>query len=366
MPQGPPELDFGSPSRTRHHRRALGQPFPRPRVPSPPLPGGEQAESWFREHTWNSAAFANIAQLVETKRRRNVTISLGLPALNEEKTIGGIIRCIKDRLMLEHPLLDEIVLIDSGSSDRTREIAAAEGIPVHIHQEVLPRLGAQEGKGEALWKSLFVLQGDIIVWIDTDIENIDPRFVYGLVGPLLVDPELLFVKGFYKRPIKQGSQLIPGGGGRVTELVTRPFFNLLFPELSGFIQPLSGEYAGRREALIQVPFAKGYGVETGLLIDIVRKFGLERVAQVDLFERIHGSQDLQALSRMSFAILQVILRRLEEDGRVAMRTEIEKILRTIAWDDSGPHLERCFIDESERPPMISVPEYRLQRILRSR
>lgn len=167
------------------------------------------------------------------------------------------------------PLLDEIVLIDSNSADRTRQIATSLGIPVYIHQELLPQYKPRAGKGEALWKSLYVTRDDLILWIDTDIVNIHPRFVYGLLGPLLLRRDVYFVKGFYRRPLKVGDKIQAAGGGRVTELTARPLLNLFYPELSGLIQPLSGEYGGRRSVLEQIPFSSGYGVEIGLIIDIL-------------------------------------------------------------------------------------------------
>ena len=314
-------------------------------------------DKWFAENTFHSREFEDLEQLVRLKEAQGVTISLGLPALNEEETIGNVIDTMKRALMDEVPLLDEIVLIDSGSVDYTREIAMSKGIPVYIHQEILPQYGAYHGKGEALWKSLYVLKGDIIVWIDTDIRNPDPRFVYGVLGPLLKYPHIQYVKGFYRRPLKQGDRLVAGGGGRVTELTARPLINLFFPELSGFIQPLSGEYAGRRRALEQVPFFTGYGVETGLLIDILEKFGLYAMAQVDLLERIHRNQPLQALSKMAFAIIQVVVKRLEERHKIHLLEDIHKTMHLIRYEPGRYYLEPVEIEEYERPPMATIPEY---------
>ena len=192
------------------------------------------------------------------------------------------------------PLLDEIILINSDSTDRTRDIADELGIPVFIHQQILPEYGARHGKGEALWKSLLVTRGDIILWIDTDIVNIQPHFVYGLIGPLLLRPEIQLVKGFYQRPLRVGNKLQASGGGRVTELTARPLLNLLYPELSGLIQPLAGEYGGRRSTLEKLHFSSGYGVEIGMLIDTLEMGGLGAIAQVDLQERIHHNQPLEA------------------------------------------------------------------------
>ncbi len=314
-------------------------------------------DKWFAENTFQSREFANLERLVALKEERGLTISLGLPALNEEKTVGTVIQTVKTALMEQVPLLDEIVLIDSGSVDYTREIAADLGIPVYIHQDILPQYGAYRGKGEALWKSLYVLKGDIIAWIDTDIKNIHPRFVYGILGPLLRDRRIRYVKGFYRRPLKEGDKLIAGGGGRVTELTARPLINLFFPELSGLIQPLSGEYAGRRRALEQLPFFTGYGVETGLLIDTLETFGLQAIAQVDLRERIHHNQPLPSLSRMSFAIIQVIIGRLEERHKIRLLEEVNKTMNQIRYEPGRFYLDPAEVVERERPPMITLPEY---------
>jgi len=318
-------------------------------------------DRWFAENTFRSEEFADLERLVRLKEQQGLTISLGLPALNEEATVGKVITTVKTALMDEFPLLDEIVLIDSGSVDYTREIAAELGIPVYIHQEILPQHGAYHGKGEALWKSLYVLKGDIIAWIDTDISNIHPRFVYGIIGPLLINPKIQYVKGFYRRPLKQGDKIVAGGGGRVTELTARPLLNMFFPELSGLIQPLSGEYAGRREALERVPFFTGYGVETGLLIDLLENFGLSAIAQVDLRERIHRNKPLPDLSPMAFAIIQVVVRRLEERHKIRLLEDINKTMNLIRYAPGRYYLDQREVVERERPPMIEIPEYRALR-----
>ncbi|RPI80188.1 MAG: glucosyl-3-phosphoglycerate synthase, partial [Chloroflexi bacterium] len=286
-------------------------------------------DKWFAENTFHSQEFADLERLLVLKNERKLTISLGLPALNEEETVGEVISSVKQALVDEIPLLDEIVLIDSGSEDSTRDIAADLGIPVYIHQDILPNYGSYHGKGEALWKSLYVLKGDLIAWIDTDIKNIHPRFVYGVIGPLLRVPHIHYVKGFYRRPLADGDKLMLEGGGRVTELTARPFFNLFFPELSGLIQPLSGEYAGRRTALERMPFFTGYGVETGLLIDLLDSYGLNSIAQVDLLERIHHNQPLPSLSKMSFAIMQVLMSRLEKKHNTRLLVESNRSMNLI-------------------------------------
>ncbi len=315
-------------------------------------------DKWFAENTFNSSEFSDLKQLMAFKEDQGKTISLALPALNEEETVGKVISTIKKALMDNVPLLDEIILIDSNSSDQTRQIAGDLGIPVHIHQELLPKLGKRRGKGEALWKSLLVTKGDIIAWIDTDIVNIHPRFVYGIIGPLLLNPSIQFVKGFYRRPLKVGNKVEIGGGGRVTELAARPLLNLFYPELSGVIQPLSGEYAGRRELLETVPFFSGYGVETGLLIDVLEHHGLRALAQVDLMERIHHNQDLEALSKMSFAIIQTVLRKLEARYERAFIDDVNKTMKLIRYSRGDYFLDLEEVAELERPPMISLPEYK--------
>lgn len=314
-------------------------------------------DKWFAENTFHADEFKRLDELVALKKAQGVTISLALPALNEEKTVGRVIGMMKQELMEKFPLLDEIVLIDSNSQDRTREIAAEAGVPVHIHQRLLPRLGARRGKGEALWKSLLVTQGDIVAWIDTDIVNIHPRFVYGIIGPMLTNPDLHFVKGFYRRPLRIGEKLQATGGGRVTELAARPLFNLFYPELSGIIQPLSGEYAGRRAVLERATFFSGYGVETGLLIDIYENYGIGAIAQVDLLERIHKNQSLEALSKMSFAIIQTVVRKLEKRFGRAVLEDVNRSMKIIRHNPDGYYLDVEEIAEKERPPMITLPEY---------
>ena len=314
-------------------------------------------DKWFAENSFHAHEFADIRKLVALKERQNVTISIGLPALNEEKTIGTVIRRVKSALMDRVPLIDQLVVIDSDSEDRTAEIATDLGVPVHRHSRILPEVGSHVGKGEALWKSLHVLDGDIVAWVDTDISNIQPRFVYGLLGPLLAEPKIQYVKGFYQRPLREGDRLHAEGGGRVTELMARPLINLFFPELSGIIQPLSGEYAGRRELLEQLPFFTGYAVEIGLLIDILDSVGLQAIGQVDLERRIHRNQPLPNLSQMSYAILQGAIRKLEERHRIELLTEVGRGMKIINTGKDHFNLEVREIGDEIRPPMVSIPDY---------
>lgn len=320
-----------------------------------------KVDRWFAENTFDSSEFSDIRALLALKEKQGLTISLGLPALNEAKTVGNVIETLKKALMDEVPLLDEIVLIDSNSTDDTVKIARSYGIPVYNHPDILPEVGTIRGKGEALWKSLHVLKGDIIAWVDTDITNIHPRFIYGLVGPLLTHPRVQYVKGFYQRPIRVGDKLQAGGGGRVTELVARPWFNLFYPELSGLIQPLAGEYAGRREALERVPFFSGYGVETALLIDLLDLYGLEGIAQTNLELRVHHNQPLVGLSKMAFAILQVFVQRMEARFGLELLDKANRSMKLILQEPERFGLEIAEIADVERPPMISLEAYQRLR-----
>lgn len=316
-------------------------------------------DKWFAENTFHANEFSDLSRLVDLKRRSGRTISLGLPALNEEETIGGVISVLKRSLMEEVPLLDEIVVIDSNSTDRTREIAAELGVPVCVHQEVLPEAGPPvDGKGEALWKSLHVLKGDIIAWVDTDVANMHPQFVYGLIGPLLREPRISYVKGYYHRPLRTSTGVQHEGGGRVTELTVRPLMNLFFPLLSGLVQPLAGEYAGKREVLEQLPFFTGYGVETGMLIDLLERYGLYSIGQVNLENRIHRNRDLADLSLTAFAIVQVFLTRLEDRARMKLLEEVNRSMKLIRFERDHLSLEVRAVKDRERPPIVTIPAYR--------
>jgi glucosyl-3-phosphoglycerate synthase len=319
-------------------------------------------DKWFAENTFHASEFQNVRDLVKLKEQQGLAISLGLPTLNEEKTIGKIIKMMRRQFMTEHPLLDEIVVIDSNSTDRTVAIAESMGVPVVKHSNVLTQYKAWAGKGEALWKSLHVLRGDLIAWIDTDIVNIHPRFVYGILGPLLREPRLMYVKGFYQRPLRMGKQFQARGGGRVTELVARPLLNLFYPELSGFVQPLSGEYAGRRAALEAVPFFEGYGVEIGLLIDLWSRCGLAALGQVDLEQRIHRNQSLGALSKMAFEIIQVVMTRVGKQHNAQLLNELNSSLKLIRYTRDEFRLDVADVRARERKPMIEIPEYRAMRV----
>jgi glucosyl-3-phosphoglycerate synthase len=316
-----------------------------------------RVDRWFGESNFHHSEFGDLARLTALKAKQGTTVSLVLPTLNEAETIGPIVeRAIKE-MVERHPLLDEILVIDSDSDDRTRQIATDAGARVVSHSEVLTRYGTFRGKGEALWKSLYETTGDIVVWADTDVHNWHHRMVYGTLGPLLHEPRLQYVKGYYQRPIVERGVLTEGGGGRVTELVARPLINLFFPELSGLIQPLAGEYAGRRSLLESIPFFTGYAVEIGHLIDVAERVGLEGLGQVDLERRVHRNQELEGLSRMSFVILQAIMKRLEERRRVRLFAELGSTMKLPRSGRNKLSLEVIELADQERPPMIRIPEY---------
>jgi len=320
-----------------------------------------KVERWFGESNFHHAEFADLRRLVTLKEKQDVTVSLVLPTLNEEETIGPIVRRAMREMVGRVPLLDEVLVIDSMSTDRTREIAEAEGARVVRHPDVLPRYGSFVGKGEALWKSLYAASGDIIVWADTDVKNWHHRMVYGTLGPLLHEPRLQYVKGYYQRPIVEDGRLKEGGGGRVTELVARPLINLFYPELSGMIQPLAGEYAGRRSLLETIPFFTGYAVEIGHLIDAAERLGIEGLGQVDLERRVHRNQELEGLSKMSFVILQAVMKRLEERHKTRLFAEMGSTMKLPRSGKGRLGLEVLELADQERPPMIRIPEYVEQR-----
>ncbi len=282
--------------------------------------------------------------LLGHKQDAGLTVSVCLPARDEEATVGHIVATVRRTLMEAVPLVDEVVVVDDGSLDATAEVAAWEGARVLAVDEILPETGAGQGKGNAMWKSLYAATGDVVCWVDADIRNFAAHFVTGLVGPLLTDPAIAFVKGYYRRPL-HGE---PTGGGRVTELVARPLLSVLFPELSGFVQPLGGEYAARRTVLESVPFVEGWGVEIGLLVDVIGRVGLGATAQVDLGVREHRNRPLDELGPQATAILLTALRR-------AGLTDLDHATLTRFTDAFDP--QTVPVDASERPPMASIPAY---------
>lgn len=313
--------------------------------------------TWLKRNTYHHSAFTDLEDLVAQKKKQNLTISLCIPTLNEEATIGKEIILFRSELMSRYPLIDEIAVIDSGSTDNTIDVAKSFGADVYLAEDILPNLETKKGKGENLWKAIYQLKGDIIVYIDADIKNIHPRFAYGLIAPLVYRKEIHYVKAFYDRPLAFSQGVRPSGGGRVTEILIRPLFSLFFPELTGLIQPLSGEYAVRREVLEQIPFPIGYGVETSHLIDVYQKWGLEAFAQTDLDQRVHRNQDTRSLGKMAFGIMQTFFSRLQALDIIQDKLELSHILRQFQAHDEEFETIELQIQEEERPPMITIDEY---------
>ncbi|MFI1173724.1 glucosyl-3-phosphoglycerate synthase [Streptomyces melanogenes] len=311
----------------------------------------EEVERWLSRRSW-SAADRPLDGILAAKRRGATTVSVVLPALDEEATVGQIVAAIRRELMTAAvPLVDELVVVDSGSTDRTAEVAAAAGARVVHRDAILPRIPALPGKGEVLWRSLLVTTGDIVCFIDADLKDFDPAFVSGIVGPLLTDPDVDFVKAMYDRPFGDS----PGQGGRVTELVARPLLNLHWPQLAGFVQPLGGEYAARRTLLERLPFPVGYGVELGLLVDALHTVGLDALAQVDVGVRKHRHQDGQALGRMAAAIYRTAQLRLSRAHLV------RPTLTQFERGEDGFVPRTYAVDTEERPPMRDIGEYAVHR-----
>ena len=317
----------------------------------------KKKKQWLDRNTFHHGEFWDILKLVEEKEKKGLSISLCIPTLNEEKTIGKEVLILRSELMERYPLIDEFAVIDSGSSDKTLEVAASYGADVYLASDILPEVGDKRGKGENLWKAIHQLKGDVICYVDADISNIHPRFVYGLVAPLIHREEIHYVKAFYDRPLNYSSGLRSTGGGRVTEILIRPLFSLFYPELTNVIQPLSGEYAARREVLEIIPFPIGYGVETSHLLDLYEKFGLDAFAQTDLDRRVHRNQTTNALGKMSFGILQTFFNRLHAQGKIDQMPDMETFYRRFEVEDGVYNQLVQEVVEEERPPMIEIEKY---------
>ncbi|MHB1833659.1 MAG: glucosyl-3-phosphoglycerate synthase [Solirubrobacteraceae bacterium] len=268
-----------------------------------------RARSWQSNRSFHHSEFPpeRIAA------QRSATVSLCLPARNEERTIGTILQVLTP--LLELGAIDQIVVVDA-STDSTAEIARSLGAEVHDQEQLRPELGPVLGKGDAMWRALEVLTGEVVCFLDADSEQFGPHFACGMLGPLLLRSDISFVKGFYRRPFRVGDTTLPDGGGRVTELTARPLLNLFYPDLAAVRQPLAGEVAARRDLLERLPFATGYGVEIALLIDAYRAVGLDGIAQVDLDVRQNDHQSLRDLGPMAFAVLQAVAARLQREGRL--------------------------------------------------
>ena len=322
----------------------------------------EKVNKWLSTNTFHYKDFSDIDELIELKKEKNQKITLAIPTLNEGKNIGKVIKKIKSHLVTEKPLLDEIIIVDSGSTDNTRSAVIKGGGKFYLSQEYGKEGVSSAGKGSNLWTTLYVAEGDIISWIDADIRNIDSLFVYGTVGPLLKNDSFNYTKGFYDRPLEtmhRGKKLLlEQGGGRVTEIMARPLINRYFKLLTGFIQPLSGEYAGRRKILEQIPFYPSYSVEIGLLIDISERFGIDCMAQVDLIEREHSPNSLKKLGEMAYVILlSVVEEKVKEYNKDSFREDTRRYrLPVVSYDKIRQKYiytleEKLFLGGKQLPPM---------------
>ena len=318
------------------------------------------ARAWFQHRTSSATAVAglDLPGLLRAKRRGGHRVSVVLPARDEAATVGGLVADLRERWVRRVPLIDELLVVDSDSTDATAAVARAAGADVVATTDVLPAHGTRPGKGEALWKSLAATTGDLLVFLDADLVGDVAHYVPGLLAPLLADPQVLYAKGCYTRPLELDGHSRATGGGRVTELTARPLLNALWPELSGFVQPLAGEYAGRRSALERVPFVSGYGVEVGLLVDLLELGGLSSLAQVDLGVRRHTSQGDEALGRMAGQVVSTVLARAGSRRPGCAGLDAHGLLTQFRHDGSAFVPRSSAVAVDERPPMATIPEYR--------
>jgi glucosyl-3-phosphoglycerate synthase len=323
-------------------------------------------EAWSTYRT-GSAGQWTPRQLAAAKR--GTRVSVVIPARNEEATVGAIVSTIREQLVQAVPLVDELIVVDSRSTDTTAKVAAEAGALVVSQDRITRGLPRLEGKGDALWAGLVAASGDVVAFVDGDLEDFDAHFVTGLVGPLLTDPRVGYVKGFYHRGLHHPAGVEPDGGGRVTELTARPLLNLFWPDLSGFVQPLAGEYAGRRALLERLPFVSGYGVEIAMLVDLYEMVGLDALAQVDLGERRHRHQSTEALGRMSAQIMLTAWSRMRRRGWVSGEATPSGTITQFrrGGGEVLPNLEREIVvsdvSVQERPPLVGMPDRAFRRRL---
>jgi glucosyl-3-phosphoglycerate synthase len=305
-------------------------------------------EEWFERRSYDHTEFADFGALVRKKRERGISLSVVLPAREVAGTIGEIVDEVRGT-----DLVDQLLVIDAGSRDGSAEIASRHGAEVYQEDELVPQFGPALGKGDAMWRALSVARGDVVMYLDSDTTDFGAHFVNGLLGPLLDSPELCFVKAAYSRPSRNGDSVEMEGSGRVTELTARPLFNLFYPELTGFVQPLAGELAAHRDLLCSIPYFTGYAVETAMLIDVLEAAGLDAMAQVDLGTRTNRNQGLFALSRMSFEVLLALEARLLMDGRLREPAGTDGYIQAIR-SNASLNLDRAEVAVVERPPMAEL------------
>lgn len=319
------------------------------------------AADWFRHRSYEYTQFSDLKKMGRRKRELDLSVSLILPCRNVADTVGDIIDGILT-INEEAPLVGEILAVDADSDDGTAQVAAGHGATVYSENELMSYHGGAHGKGDAMWRALSVARGDLVMYVDADTKDFKPQFVYGILGPILEVPQVRYVKAAYRRPFKKGENAEPDGGGRVTELSTKPLFNLFYPELTGFVQPLAGEFVADARLFRSIPFLTGYAVETGIMIDVLEKVGLGAMAQVNLGTRQNRHQSLRGLSRMSYAVLRAVARRLREDGRLNQARDprlpdqffqFSEYQHAVATPD-GLRLQEYVEELVERPPIKEV------------
>jgi glucosyl-3-phosphoglycerate synthase len=306
-------------------------------------------QSTFRGDQWHATDLAAVKGLTR--------VAVILPALNEQATVGTIVDRIRRDLVDNTLLVDELVVVDSGSTDRTVDVAADAGARIVCRDDVLSMFPPLPGKGEAMWRGLAATTSEVVAFVDADLKDFTSSFVTGILGPLLTNPDIHLVKATYDRPLDNGDTVLPAGGGRVTELVARPLLNIFWPQLAGFVQPLAGEYAARRTLLESLPFPTGYGVEVAMLVDALRMVGLSGMAQVDLVRRQHRNAAIDKLGRMSMEIIHVIVDRLEHEGRLALTDEIGAMLTQFTRSADGYQISNHDMRPVERPALASLADY---------
>jgi glucosyl-3-phosphoglycerate synthase len=321
------------------------------------------AVGWFKHRSYDYRQFSDLEELGRCKRELGLTVSVVLPCRNVADTVGGIIDVIHAvNEQTDDPLVDQILAVDADSEDGTAEVAVSRGAEVYSENELLSHYGGTHGKGDAMWRSLSVARGDLIMYVDSDTKDFKPQFVYGILGPILTFPELRFVKAAYRRPFKSYETVELDGGGRVTELTAKPLINLFYPELAGYVQPLAGEFVAYKELFCSIPFLTGYAVETGIMIDVLKRVGLGAMAQVDLGTRQNRHQPLRDLSRMSYSVLRAVARRLRQEGRLNQARDpnlpeqlfqFSDFLHAVATPE-GLKLQEYVEELVERPPIADV------------
>ncbi|MGH3087071.1 MAG: glucosyl-3-phosphoglycerate synthase [Rubrobacteraceae bacterium] len=326
--------------------------------------GVVDAAEWFKHRSYDYRQFSR-EEMSLRKGDLGLTVTAVLPCRNVADTVGGIIdeiHAVNETVSPKAPLIDQILAIDADSGDGTSEVAVRHGAEVFSENELMSNHGGAHGKGDAMWRALSVSRGDLVMYIDADTRDFRPELAYGVLGPILHVPQIRYVKAAYRRPFKTGEKLEEDGGGRVTELSAKPLFNLFYPALAGFVQPLAGEFVADRDLFCSIPFMTGYAVETSIMIDVLNKVGLAAMAQVDLGARQNRHQSLRDLSRMSYSVLRAVARRMREDGRLqtsndpnlpASLSQFSDYLHAVATSD-GLKLNEYVEELVERPPINEV------------